>query len=429
MDSDSKERERNQSGKRGHARCIHIDWLEVHVLEDVNLYPCDAEYFRRRGYIVRERDYGTRVYEQMFVILDKDDEPMIEVRRKPKSTTELRGILSPYSAHIRLSNRYCYSENPAALMRDFLAANCYEFRRIFRIDICSDFIRFDSGDDPQKFVLRYLRHKFAKINQANRTARGEDRWDGCIDNYLSWGAKKSMVSTKLYNKSKELREVKDKPYIRWSWFVSGLVTDPINMTLTKPDGSVVTPVVWRLEFSIQSGAAGWAFLEDCTKGKVRKKPIQNNLSVYDSDQKLLIMFASLVHHYFHFKYYEPGVRKDRCKDKVLFFFDLNNDVLVKLDRLPSSQPPANSNERLRKALTKYRDTHFDSTIVKACDVILEALGRANLRTLTEHGWDAEEMKFLQALLRERLRQPEEEFQVTLERVRQLLLQSDNNELF
>ena len=66
-------------------RCVNIDWLEVYCLEDRHEYPCDAEYFRRHGYLVQERDYGTRQYNQMFTILDKWGNPMIEVRRDPPS--------------------------------------------------------------------------------------------------------------------------------------------------------------------------------------------------------------------------------------------------------------------------------------------------------------------------------------------------------
>ena len=49
-----------------------------------------------------------------------------------------------------------------------------------------------------------------------------------------------------------------------------------------------------------------------------KQSIRNTLDMYDSRDKLLMLFASLAQHYFHFKYYEPEQRKDRCKDKVLF---------------------------------------------------------------------------------------------------------------
>ena len=60
---------------------------------------------------------------------------------------------------LRLSNRTCYSDNAVQIMQDFLTKYDYEFVKIFRIDICLDFERFDSGDDPNLFLHRYIRRK------------------------------------------------------------------------------------------------------------------------------------------------------------------------------------------------------------------------------------------------------------------------------
>lgn len=405
-------------------RCIHIDWLEVHVLEDMNLFPCDKYFFVERGWRVEQREYGTRVYEQMFTLFDQHDEPFLEVRRAPKSSSDLKGVLEPNSCHIRLTNRYCYFPNAVALLRDFLGRYNYTFRRIFRIDICNDFERFDLGDDPAKFVQRYLSHKYAKINQCNRTTRGEDRWDGCEDNYVSWGAPKSVVSTKLYNKTKELAEAHDKPYIRQSWMAAGLITNPITMVKVRADGTQYTPTIWRVEFSVRSGSQGWAILEDCTGAKNKKKPIANTLQCYDTDEKLLQMFASLAHHYFHFKYYEPGQRKDRCKDKVLFHFDFAKDKLVKLARISQSEPQPTDEQRLKRALLRFSQKHFEPGVQKACEILLEVIDHSAVTRLASRRWNVEEVQELRELLKRRMRLPDEDFAVALDAVRRLL-QEDN----
>ena len=62
-------------------RCVNIDWLEVYVLEDNMRYPCNADYFRRHGYFVTERVYGTRQYKEMFTLDDSHGETFIEIRR------------------------------------------------------------------------------------------------------------------------------------------------------------------------------------------------------------------------------------------------------------------------------------------------------------------------------------------------------------
>lgn len=410
-------------------RCINIDWLEVHVLEDNDRYPLNALQFIHDGWEVKEREYGTRVYHEMFTLCDTHGEPFIEIRRNPKSTTELAGVLDERSCHIRLTNRYCYMPNCVTLLREFLARYKYEFRRIFRIDLCCDFERFDLGDDPQKFITRYLSHKFAKINQCNRTTRGEDRWDGCEDNYISWGQPKSMVSTKLYNKTKELKEAHDKPYIRTAWMAAGLITNPITMVKLRADGTQYTPTIWRVEFSIHSGAAGWAILEDCTGAKNKKKPIAHTLAQYDTPEKLLQMYASLAHHYFHFKYFEKGVRKDRCKDKVLFHFDFSKDKLYKLQHVSQSSPQPDDESRLRKLLEKYAEKHFEPAIRKATQVILDNLSHTAISRLASVRWDVAQVQELQAILKRRMELPEEDFQVCVDTVRRILQDTAKGMIF
>lgn len=419
----------NDIRKQSVNRCINIDWLEVHVLESNELYPVDASYFVRHGYGVQRREYGTRVYDEMFTILDKHEEPFIEVRRAPKSAKDEAGILDPRSAHIRLVNRWCYSKDAVSLLRDFLQTHGYEFRRIFRLDICYDFERFDGGDDPQNFVRRYIRHRYTKINQCNRRVIGDDRWEGCVDNSVSWGAKKSMVSTKLYNKTLELKQENMKPYIVQAWMACNLITNPLTMTKIDCRGREYTPTIWRVEFSIKSGNAGWAVLEDCTGHKNKTISIEHKLTTYDTDQKLLTMFASLAHHYFHFKKFERGKRKDLCEDKVLFKFDLNNDQLFRLQRVSQAEPRKNEDARLYVHLQRYAEQHIDPDIRKACNVLLKQLDKEHLGMLATSKWDYRQVEELQMLLERRLSMPEESFQNCLDAVRRLLQRAADETLF
>ena len=52
-------------------RCVNLDWLEVYALEDNSRYPCNADFFRREGYFVTERAFGTRQYKEMFTLQDQ----------------------------------------------------------------------------------------------------------------------------------------------------------------------------------------------------------------------------------------------------------------------------------------------------------------------------------------------------------------------
>ena len=151
-------------------RCINIDWLEVYCLESADRYPCNAEYYRRQGYMVREREYGTRVYKEMFEILNDNGDPVLEVRRNPASGDADFSGLVPESTHMRLPNWMLYQGNPVAFLMDFLLKHNYIFRRISRIDLAYDFEVFDSGDRPSTFVRRYLEGTWP-ATRASTTAR------------------------------------------------------------------------------------------------------------------------------------------------------------------------------------------------------------------------------------------------------------------
>ena len=154
-------------------RCVNIDWLEVYALEPIE-EPHTPEWYRAKDLDVSERDYGTRLYEQMFTIIDRHGYRLLEVRRKPKQTPDQNAILPPNACHIRLCNRTYYSSNAVAIMQEFLKNYDLQFSRIYRIDVCLDFEKFDSGDMPARFVYRYMKGAYSKINQSNLAAHGRD---------------------------------------------------------------------------------------------------------------------------------------------------------------------------------------------------------------------------------------------------------------
>lgn len=382
-------------------RCINLDWLEVYALEDLQLFPCDADYFISQGYQVHKREYGTRVYKEMFTLLDWHDEPLLEIRRAPASEIGRDGgIFPPNSCHIRLSNRSCYAADPIGVLREFMTKHNYELVKIFRIDICNDFETFDLGDVPARFIERYMKGKYSKINQANLAAHGVDRWDGRVWNSLSWGQPKSMVSTKLYCKSLELAQVKDKPYIKWAWFNAGLIDDPINMTKRSDNGTIYKPDIYRVEFSIKSSAKKW-FVIDRSTGKKGKIIMPNTLDMYDNGNKLITIFASLAEHYFHFKYYEDGQRKDRCRDKVVFKFS-PQDTLYKVDRLASHTAKTKPSERLIHLLENYSTTHPNDELRKAIKIIVNYIKNDILRDMNERGTYQDELTAFRQLIAERI---------------------------
>lgn len=314
-------------------RCINIDWLNVSFLESIDS-PRDAIFFREQGFEIKERAYGTPVFNQMFVICQRGI-PIYEIRREPRSRKDRGGIMNPRLCQIRLDNRVCYSERPIDELRKFVLAYGYEYQGISRVDICLDFNKFDSGSDPGKFILKYMRAEISKINQCNLSAHGRDNWTGRDFNSLKWGSDASLISTKLYNKTLELAQNHDKPYIRQAWLDAGL-------DLSIP--------VWRLEFSIKAESRHVV----SSDGDL----IEMNLTNIDTREKLLFLFMGLAQKYFHFKRVEfigdKPKRKDRCKDVTTFIYAKGIEPYRPI-HIVEKQIPDRTDRILLKRLENYRD--------------------------------------------------------------------------
>lgn len=298
-------------------RIVGIDWLEMFVSERGDR-DYSANGFRSRGWDVRERDYGTKTMAEMFSLLDRRGNTFIEIRRSPRGCDDLsnKTVYQPGDSYIKLANAYCYDADPIGLMLDFLQRERYTIRKIYRIDLFTDFEIFDTGDKPANVIRRIVNHTYAKINQSHRRTSGQDTWTECLDNWVSWGNPKSMVNTKIYDKTKELKDTGNhKPYIPELWRRLGYIDDIVNITR---QGSSVQ--MWRLEFSIKGNAKEWIYIgkEDCDDKYTHTLP--HSLQLYSTKKGITNAIANLVPYYFRFKIYVEGKRKSNCEDKILFLF-------------------------------------------------------------------------------------------------------------
>ena len=335
-------------------RVCNIDWLELYCFEDTRNFPHDARYYEQRGYEVRVRDYGTPQYSEMFTVYE-DGQPFVEIRRKPYSTRENGGIFEFNSCHIRLSNCACYSIRPIDRLRAFLLAHGYMYKSISRIDVCLDFNQFDGDVSVQQFCREYMQGKYSKVNQNQLHCHGRDQWNGRVMNSLKWGANRSPNNTKLYNKTQELKECGDKPYIRDVWQQAGL-------DLSRD--------VWRIEFSMTSQFQN---LKNLKSGEIVKK----DLSSYDSGSKLLYQFYIMYQRYFDFRqveFSEDGSykRKYDCKRVTLIKPNLAEDICFVPCRPPKNNPePGRTVKTLIKRLEEISaDGSIDAATRKASCVLI-----------------------------------------------------------
>lgn len=364
-------------------RCCNLDWLEVYCLEPT---IHDEEYFRALGYEVISRSYGTPLYAEMFTIM-QEGWPYLEIRRKPHQQNKNgeKTILANNACHIRLSNRTCYLPGCVNLLRSFLVAHGYQFVSISRVDICCDFNQFDNQMKPQTFIGKWFRAEISKLHQGRFSAHGDDKWSEREVNSVKWGRPTSAISSKIYNKSKELREVGDKFYIRDAWKAAGL------------DESLD---VWRVEFSISSQVKVLRIRRPKNKEIAEETREQENevnfrtLSRFDTPQRLLSTFAVLASHYFRFKYVARGIRgglveKRNCKDVPLFNFVPRdtNYVVAKV----TLQRALNRTERilvgkLKEMMKDFVIGYRQREIIWSLLQYLSKTRRADISDMSENDW-------------------------------------------
>lgn len=329
-------------------KCVNIDWLEVFCSENA---LCTPEYFKSRGYNVKVRPYGTPQYSMMFSIQDEAKRDIIEIRRCPYSLKSQGGIFNENDCHIRLSNRTCYCPDPIGFLRRFLIDHGYRLKLISRIDICLDFAEFDNDMSPEFFVSEYMRGAFLKLHQSRLhsygsdyevtlAAHGNDTIKTKVWNSLSWGSKKSSVTTKMYNKSLEMRQKKKKHYIINKWEKAGLHPDEND--------------IWRVEFSLSSAIKGYVRIDD---GEL----LPSSLSLYDNEDKLWRAWSGCASRLFIFVDKTTATRKSRMKKIQLF--NINDDVCKPVE-LSTEEDPTRTERMLIRYLNKLRK---DNQLSKAED--------------------------------------------------------------
>lgn len=286
-------------------KCINFDWLQVWTYEPYWLTCADS--YRDMGWVVKERSWGTRIFREVLTLIDRMGKPFVEICRNPKSKKSEGGIIQDNAVSIRLVNHACYSPTAINDLAQFLQDSGFEYKDgklagIQRIDIALDFAKFDVLEDsPQLFVNDYMSGKYSKVTQPNVRACGVDGYAWKRYNSLSWGSPSSMVSTKMYCKTQEMAEVKEKPWIRQAWVDAGILTNSLDET-----------PVWRIEFKITGECHQWID-ED---GLI----INNTLQSFASETNLMSCVKGLLDHYFDFRIVDCRVPKYKAQKVDLWRF-------------------------------------------------------------------------------------------------------------
>lgn len=281
---------------------ISVDWLQVYCLSKEIDTISAHEYLSAnsgRKYVVSDCDVQTAMFKHLFEVTS-NNRTVATIECSPRSSRLKKNMVL-----IKLDNRVLYCEQYVAILYDLMTTLDVEYKGITRIDLCYDCVAFNEFRSPSKFINNYVLRSDLQYNGISRkgsdefTAHGKKaRGSSSKINYLSFGSPQSRVRCYMYDKTLELQEVHDKPWIREVWENNGITSDEKNH-------------VFRTEISIKS--EGTDLLNMSTGELFRLSPIycENQINI----EKLFHYYAD---HYLCFRQCKGQKLKKNYKQIDLF---------------------------------------------------------------------------------------------------------------
>lgn len=316
--------------------CISVDWFEVCCYGA----PINQGDHAVKGmkYQVVDEQKSTRVFKKLYKVTHRGLD-YFYVQQEPISSALKRGLTL-----VKVANRVLYSEKYVSLLLDFLKYFHLQYKGVSRLDIAYDCNYFYNGRSPKKFLHDYICKPLEEkggiylANVKKHVAFFEKSISSNAKySYVKFGMGTGGRSAYMYDKSVELREVKDKPWIRKMWADNGLVDDEKTH-------------VWRSEISIK--AQGKQLLNLDTGELFALHP--TFLDTYEKICKLYHFYASKA---FDFRINEG--QKNRRNFPPLRLFDTRIDVTCVPKKVSIAADTGRSEKVCRNTLERVSRTYVD----------------------------------------------------------------------
>jgi len=273
---------------------IGIDWLTISAKKGLSLTDSSFSF--------SSLDYRNRFFYDSVIISYLGNE-IATMDYSPRSD-----ILHKSLVLIKIHNPVLYSSSSLHLISTLCRSLGLYDIKISRLDIFCDFDITVSNDTGKMLIDKLLDKSYVRVGKSSMAAIGLNN-RGLNANYIRYGKRSSDVCTYLYNKSLELQQIKDKPYIRQMWDAAGFRT---------------SDDIFRLEFSLNDyHTINYARPDDTF-------PIHSFEEVFRK-KNLVSLFNSLISKYFYIVVNDGRKRLDRMKS-VPLFADLQRVNSLRLER-------------------------------------------------------------------------------------------------
>lgn len=292
-----------------------LDWMQVYCID--NIPSRNWEVLKGATIISQERNrYGYHTqfqlappheyivgYEWQQMVIYKDF-TVATIAAIPRDKNK-----NSHGCAIKMANPTLYTRGWYDMLMDIASAMMWTVHNITRVDLAADFNYFLNGLHPETFIRKYTYKGgdgYIRVGGNKWAMNGEREIIRSNLNNIRWGSRQSGVSVYLYNKSLELKQKKDKPWIRYSWKEAGL------------DESKV----WRVEFSINNQGCD---MKDVTNGLLHTLFV-DDLNIQGSIRQYWCVFAQK---YFRFKVVRRGGARRKKDMPDVDLLPLDEDLHLK----------------------------------------------------------------------------------------------------
>lgn len=244
---------------------ISLDWMQFYCERSPWAVP-SAFTTTKGNYEVEKQSYSTNLWLDVYIIKHRGREFATLCCNPRNNGMPERGCT------LKLANRVLYSHEWLSESKQIMAEMGLRYKGITRVDVAYDCNVLAGGRSVPQFLMQYFSHApyceghIIRSGSRKVTINATRSNKGSVEiSAMRWGSKGSDVGAYAYNKSLELREVKDKPWIRETWEKAGLI-DSFNdeewAKLSEKEKqrkieqgdvqSYIENPVWRFEISIKA---------------------------------------------------------------------------------------------------------------------------------------------------------------------------------
>lgn len=244
---------------------ISLDWMQYYCERSMNEIP--KVFSTTKGmYEVEKQSYSTNLWLDVYIIRHRGREFATLCMNPRNNGIPERGCT------LKLANRVLYSHEWLTESKLIMAELGLRYKGITRVDVAYDCNVLADGRSVSEFLMQYFSHApyceghIIRSGSRKVTINATRSNKGSIEiSAMRWGSKGSDIGAYCYNKSLELREMKDKPWIRETWEKAGLIDEFNEEEWAKlsekekrykiEQGDVqqfIKTPVWRFEISIKA---------------------------------------------------------------------------------------------------------------------------------------------------------------------------------